>query len=252
MSEAATALTNWAREYETIYILNPETQNEQVGEVNDRVKGIIEERGGKIVKVDNWGKRRLAYEIEKQRKGIYLYWQYLGNPEIVDEFERHMRLMDSVIRYMTVRIDEDIDPSKALGAAGFSVKGGSRARGGSRREAAPWPLIARATRAQRQEGSVAASRLRAPSLAYARSLACAQTSKQGESCSLGVRWVFAGCSFGRRVRFSKRCAAPRESCWPLPAVPGGCVRRCSRPAAAAWRVWCARRSSSPTWRTSRR
>ena len=99
------------REYETIYILHPDTINDRVGEVNTRFRGVIEQRGGKVLKVDNWGKRKLSYEINKQRKGIYLYWQYLGNPEIVAEFERSMRLLDPVMRYMTVRIDEDIDPN---------------------------------------------------------------------------------------------------------------------------------------------
>ena len=105
------------REYETIYILNPNTLNDKVGEVNDRVKGIIEEHGGRVLKVDNWGKRRLAYEIKAERKGIYLYWQYLGNPDIVAEFERNMRMLDSVMRYMTVKIDEDIDPGARPGEA---------------------------------------------------------------------------------------------------------------------------------------
>ncbi len=99
------------REYETIYILNADTLNDKVAEVNGKVKSIIEDHGGRVLKVDNWGKRRLAYEIAKQRKGIYLYWQYLGNPELVAEFERNMRMLDSVIRYMTVKVDEDIDPN---------------------------------------------------------------------------------------------------------------------------------------------
>ena len=98
------------REYETIYILNPDTLNDKVADVNSKLKGIIEDQGGRVLKVDNWGKRRLSYEIAKQRKGIYLYWQYLGNPDIVAEFERNMRMLDSVIRYMTVKIDADIDP----------------------------------------------------------------------------------------------------------------------------------------------
>ena len=101
---------NTLREYETIYILSPNTLNDAVGDVNDKVKGIIEERGGKVLKVDNWGKRRLAYEIRAERKGIYLYWQYLGNPDIVAEFERNMRMLDSVMRYMTIKVDEDVTP----------------------------------------------------------------------------------------------------------------------------------------------
>ena len=100
---------NTAREYETIYILRPNTPNEGVAEVNTRIKNVIEGMGGKIIKVDNWGKRRLAYEVAKERKGIYLYWLYLAQPGIVEETERNLRMLDSVIRYLTVKVDENID-----------------------------------------------------------------------------------------------------------------------------------------------
>jgi small subunit ribosomal protein S6 len=98
-----------SREYETIYILRPNTPNEGVAEVNTRIRGIIESMGGKILKVDNWGKRRLAYEVAKERKGIYLYWQYLAQPGVVEETERNLRMLDSVIRYLTTKVDENID-----------------------------------------------------------------------------------------------------------------------------------------------
>jgi small subunit ribosomal protein S6 len=99
------------REYETIYILRPDTQNDRVAEVNQRVRGIIETMGGVVLSVDNWGKRKLAYEIKKELKGIYLFWQYLGSPQVVTEFERNMRMLDPVIRYMTVLAGRDIDPA---------------------------------------------------------------------------------------------------------------------------------------------
>ncbi len=97
-----------SREYETVYILRPNTANDGVAEVNTKVKGIIEGLGGKILKVDNWGKRRLAYEVSKERKGIYLYWRYLANSGVVEETERNLRMLDNVIRYMTVKVDENV------------------------------------------------------------------------------------------------------------------------------------------------
>jgi small subunit ribosomal protein S6 len=100
---------NTSREYETIYVLRPNSGNEQVAEVNTRVRHVIENMGGKVIKVDNWGKRRLAYEVAKERKGIYLYWQYLATPGVVEEAERNLRMLDSVIRYLTVKVDSDID-----------------------------------------------------------------------------------------------------------------------------------------------
>src|SRR5688500_15781621 len=100
---------NTAREYETIYILRPNTPNEGVAEVNTRIRNVIESMGGKVIKVDNWGKRRLAYEVAKERKGIYLYWQYLAQPGVVEEAERNLRMLDNVIRYLTTKVDENID-----------------------------------------------------------------------------------------------------------------------------------------------
>ena len=99
------------REYETIFILRPDTNQDGIQSVNQRVRTVIDGKGGKILKLDNWGKRKLAYEIRKQLKGIYLYWQYLGTPDTVAEIERNLRMVDSVIRYYTVVVDQDVDPN---------------------------------------------------------------------------------------------------------------------------------------------
>lgn len=98
------------REYETIFILRPDTSQEGILSVNTRIRGIIDQMQGKLLKLDNWGKRKLAYEVRKQLKGIYLYWRYLGTPGVVEEIERNLRMLDSVIRYYTVLINGDIDP----------------------------------------------------------------------------------------------------------------------------------------------
>jgi len=99
------------REYETIFILRPDTNQDGIHTVNTRVREIIDRMGGRLIKLDNWGKRKLAYEVKKQLKGIYLYWQYLGTTGVVEEIERNLRMLDTVIRYYTVKVDEDIDPA---------------------------------------------------------------------------------------------------------------------------------------------
>jgi small subunit ribosomal protein S6 len=99
------------REFETIFILRPDTNQDGIQTVNTRVRGVIDQMGGKLLKLDNWGKRKLAYEVKKQLKGIYLYWQYLGTPGVVEEIERNLRMLDSVIRYYTVKVNEDVDPN---------------------------------------------------------------------------------------------------------------------------------------------
>src|SRR5262245_39143746 len=104
------------REFETIFILRPDTNLEGIQLVNNRVRGVIDQKGGRVLKLDNWGKRKLAYEVKKQLKGIYLYWQYLGTPGVVEEIERNLRMLDSVIRYYTVKIDENVDPAARPGA----------------------------------------------------------------------------------------------------------------------------------------
>jgi small subunit ribosomal protein S6 len=98
------------REYETIYILRPDTPNDKVAEINTKVRGIVEGMGGKVLAVDNWGKRKLSYEIQKELKGIYLFWKYLGGSDVVPEFERNMRMLDPVIRYMTIVSERSVDP----------------------------------------------------------------------------------------------------------------------------------------------
>src|SRR5690349_2703511 len=98
------------RDYETIFILRPDTQNDGIATVNTRIKGIVENMSGKVLKLDNWGKRKLAYEVKGQLKGIYLYWRYLGNAGLVEEIERNLRMIDEVVRYYTVKVDEDVLP----------------------------------------------------------------------------------------------------------------------------------------------
>jgi len=99
------------REYETIYILRPDITNEGIGQVNAKIRGVVEAGGGTLLKVENWGKRKLAYEVKKQMKGMYLFFSYLGTAGLVEEVERNLRLADQVIRYYSVKMADNVDPA---------------------------------------------------------------------------------------------------------------------------------------------
>src|SRR6187399_2503357 len=99
------------REYETIFILRPDLANDAISAVNTKVRQVIENGGGKLLKIENWGRRKLAYEVKKQLKGIYLFFSYLGTAGLLEEVERNLRLTDSVIRYYSVKIAENVDPA---------------------------------------------------------------------------------------------------------------------------------------------
>lgn len=99
-----------AREYETIFIVNPESTTEQLDQISGRMTDVISRLEGKLLRAENWGKRRLAFPIAKQNKGTYIYLHYLGYADMVHEIERNMRMIEPVMKYLTVKIDEDVNP----------------------------------------------------------------------------------------------------------------------------------------------
>ena len=117
------------REYETTYILRPDISNDGISAVNTKIRGLIETGGGNLLKVENWGRRKLAYEVKKNLKGVYLFFNYLGPAGLVEEIERNLRLLDSVIRYYSVKTAENVDPAEKTSTvtdetfAGASVPG---------------------------------------------------------------------------------------------------------------------------------
>ena len=94
------------RRYETITILKPSLNEDEIKKVIDRAVGIIEGLKGSIIKLDRWGLKKLAYTIEKEQQGFYLYLQYAGVPEAVSELERICRIDDRVMKYLTVKLQE--------------------------------------------------------------------------------------------------------------------------------------------------
>ncbi len=110
-SAAAAPATRWAREYETIYILRPDVDNAVAEKVIQRAKDVIARLDGTLTRLDNWGKRKLAYPIQKNNRGIFVYLKYVGYGDLVAELERNLRLLDEVVRFQTVLLTEDIDPA---------------------------------------------------------------------------------------------------------------------------------------------
>ena len=93
--------------YETLFILRPELGG-KAKEFIDRFKKIVEDLHGTEINVEEWGNRDLAYPIQKQSRGYYSLMQYRASAGIVEELERNMKLMEGVMRFLTVRLDEDL------------------------------------------------------------------------------------------------------------------------------------------------
>src|SRR5437588_9669410 len=96
------------RNYEIMFIVNPSTPEEEIDKINAQLEGIITSGGGSIEKIEKMGKRRLAYDVDKHREGFYVLFVMSANGDIVKECERRLRVMDPVIKYITVRTDEEV------------------------------------------------------------------------------------------------------------------------------------------------
>src|SRR5262249_23873674 len=94
--------------YEIMFIVNPNVVEEEIDKINTQLEGIVTSGGGKIGKIEKMGKRRLAYPVDKFTDGFYILFVMTANGTIVREMERRLRVMDPVIKYLTVRMDEDM------------------------------------------------------------------------------------------------------------------------------------------------
>lgn len=105
------ALRGTKREYETVTILAPSTNKTTILELVGKVQGIFKDFDASLLQIENWGSRTLAYPIKRSKTGVYLYWRFLGGSDIIRELDRNFEISTSILRYHTVKIDEDIDPA---------------------------------------------------------------------------------------------------------------------------------------------
>jgi small subunit ribosomal protein S6 len=95
------------RTYEVMYIVDPDTPVDTISKLNEAVGKLVEKEGGTVVRMDDIGIRRLAYPIQKKEDGHYVLFEIEGSGQEIAELERRMRVNDMIIRYITVRVDED-------------------------------------------------------------------------------------------------------------------------------------------------
>src|SRR5580693_8936640 len=96
------------RIYEELFIAKPDAPDEEVDAFIEQMKTTVSIAGGTVDKVEKWGKRKLAYKVDRYREGAYVLVQFTCGPETVKEFERRLRVSDIVIKFLTVRIDETL------------------------------------------------------------------------------------------------------------------------------------------------
>jgi small subunit ribosomal protein S6 len=106
MAEAQKRLV---REYETIYLLKAETPDDQADEIKERLRAVVAREGGKVIRFTNQGKRKTAFPVSKNPKAVFMHCLYVGDPGIVGELERNLKMIDVVTKYQSVRVAEGVD-----------------------------------------------------------------------------------------------------------------------------------------------
>src|SRR5262245_55288284 len=95
------------RQYELVYILPPDSTEQQIAELHEQIEGVVSRLRGKIEKTENWGRRRRAYDSGHHKEGVYVLDVINGSGELMKELDRRLRVLDQVVRHLIVRVDEE-------------------------------------------------------------------------------------------------------------------------------------------------
>jgi small subunit ribosomal protein S6 len=125
------------RVYEILFIADPNLGEPEVDALATQVQGYVEREGGRLQKVEKWGKKRLAYMIGKHREGSYVLLAVEAGANTVKEVERRIRVTDGVIKFMTVRVDEELKKAERRKSRRMAEEARRRERGAGRTTAAP-------------------------------------------------------------------------------------------------------------------
>lgn len=97
-----------SRQYELVYIVSPDASEQEVTDLHGQVEAIVTRFSGELVKSENWGRRKMAYEIGPHKEGVYVLEVINGGGELMKELERRLRVSEKVLRYLVVRVDEEL------------------------------------------------------------------------------------------------------------------------------------------------
>lgn len=99
---AAAAAKIRYREYETIYLMKPDVSKEAAAKIAQRVEDVVKREGSKLVQVETWGRRQMAFTVGRHRRAVYVFIKYIGTNTVVAELERTFRMLDEIIKYQTI------------------------------------------------------------------------------------------------------------------------------------------------------
>ncbi|MGB6067491.1 MAG: 30S ribosomal protein S6 [Desulfomonilaceae bacterium] len=97
------------RRYESVVILDPEMPDDDIRSFTEKYSQLIKTNGGEIIKIEDWGFKRLAYLVKKKEKGRYILFDFVGLPALITELERQFKISEEVMKFLSVKLDDDVD-----------------------------------------------------------------------------------------------------------------------------------------------
>ena len=110
--------------YESLFIIRPSVSDEETNALVEKMKGVADRTGAQFIKVENWGRKKLAYEVRRERKGTYAYFYFKAPNNTVGELERAYRLEDNIIKFLTVHLEKELVPRHPMEAPSEEFIGG--------------------------------------------------------------------------------------------------------------------------------
>ena len=128
--------------YESLFIIRPSVSDEETNALIEKMKGVADRTGAQFIKSENWGRKKLAYEVRRERKGTYAYFYFKAPNNTVGELEHAYRLEDNIIKFLTVHLEKELVPRRVAETPSEEFTGGRVYSSHSYRESDPQPRVA--------------------------------------------------------------------------------------------------------------